>query len=768
MKLKFAKRLAITLLVAIAVVTCVAATACDSVINCSNICPICMGCKSSVCFKHTFKCGGHVGDGEICVDLCETCGNCKDETCLQHDDKCQCDDTDVKECTALCPTCGLCRNADCKQHSQKCAGHGNSQGAGVVDFYAINDFHGEVGLFSKFAGYLNDKKDGNTVLINSGDMFQGSMQSNSNSGKLLASCIDEVGFDSLTIGNHEFDWGLDKLIDLKNSSETPFLGANIYKWNANDKTWGDFADDVAQKYVVKQLDNGLRVGIIGVIGKRQITSISSTMVQSIGFKDPAEVVPSLAQELREKQNCDVVVLSAHADEGDFLSGASFDVTNYVDAVFCAHSHQEEITVKNGVVFIQGASNGRYVSNVRLKVDGGNVSVDSYKNEPYSSGWKVNQVVQSMIDNSNDKIKVEAEQQLARLDGELNYNYGVSRLVCQAIVNYCNKTGVDVDYAMCNQGRSALYGGVITYSDLYESLPFDNAVYVARVSGADFLNETKYASFWRNTESPIEADKYYTVAIIDYLLTHQNMSRNYDYFPSATKGEGSFGEPLKKEGVDNYNYRLIVKDFLLEQKNIASANYNEENVFTDKDYLYSTISLDPSQLVTPAVPQTEHDGTESDPYSVKDAVALLKTGAQYSGAYVEGVYMSGTEISYNEQYDSYSFYLWDVENNNAISIYCYGIQLSAETIQKIKSASSPVKIKICTTLKLYNGISEAFLGSEVTQSAQQNGNVASNNADFAKIEAISLKFSVKYPVTGAICNFIPQYPYSYSFADERFA
>lgn len=730
------KRLNVILLAAILAFVCLAAVACDSLTNCTNICPICLGCRSATCFKHTAKCGGHVGDGETCTDLCQVCGGCKDLTCLQHDEKCsghqsqtdctnlcsvcgKCKNPDclqhsekcgghTTQCINLCPTCGLCLDSLCKQHADKCKGHSSASGSGNVDFYAINDFHGEVDKFSQFAEYLSNRNDGNTLLINSGDMFQGSMQSNSNSGKLLAACMDEVGFDCLAIGNHEFDWGLDKLIELKNQSKTPFLGANIYNWNASTKTWGDFADDIAQKYVVRQLDNGLRVGIIGVIGKNQITSISSRMVQNIGFKDPAEVIPDLARELREKQQCDVVVVSAHADQDDFLYDSSFDVTQYADAVFCAHSHQQETTVKNGVVFIQGASNGRFVSHVRLQVNGGTVSLNDYSNESYRDSWSVNQPVQTLIDNANDKIKIQAEQQLARLDGTLDYNYGVGRLVCHAIADYCNQIGAKVDLTMCNQGRTAL-GGVVTYSDLYEALPFDNPVYVARVSGADILNEARYVNFWRNSEQPIERNKYYTVAIIDYILLHQNTNRDYDYFSSATRGEGTFGEPLKKDGVENYNYRLIVKDFLLKQGQISAANYNNTSAFTDSSLLTSTVKLDESQLIKPDFPQVENDGTKNNPYTVKDAVTLAKTGAEYKNVYVTGTFLAGGDLSYNATYGNYTFTLYYTKDNYLISLYCYGINLSAETLSKLQSGEN-VTITIFTTLKLYNDVPEAYLGN----------------------------------------------------------
>ena len=281
------------------------------------------------------------------------------------------------------------------------------EGARTVELYAINDFHGQVDKMPATAGYLAQQKNNNpnTVLINSGDMFQGSMESNSNYGQLLADCMDEVGFDCLTYGNHEFDWGLDKVRDLVNNNDFAFLGANIYEWDAQTKTWGDFADDIAQEYIVKTLDNGLKVGVIGVIGSQQITSISSQLVQTIGFKDPAEVIPPLAEELRNEQGCDVVVVSAHCGSSDLL--ASIDVSQYADAVFCAHTHREERFERNGVPILQGGSNGYNVAHIVLTVENGEVTCDTYELVPYDYSWPNLYTVEEMIDNSNEALAEEA-------------------------------------------------------------------------------------------------------------------------------------------------------------------------------------------------------------------------------------------------------------------------------------------------------------------------------------------------------------------------
>lgn len=550
----------------------------------------------------------------------------------------------------------------------------------TVDFYAINDFHGEVDKLSTVAGYLTDVKykNPNTVLLNSGDMFQGSMESNSNYGRLLASCMDDVGFDAFTFGNHEFDWGIEKLQALAQSSTTPFLGANIYKWDAKTRQFGEFASDLAQEYAIKTLPNGLKIGIIGIIGKDQITSICSTLVQGIGFKDPSEVVPQLSQKLREELHCDIVVVSAHTGEETFLKNSSFDITRYADAVFCAHTHRNEQSLKNGVPFIQGGSNGKYISHVTLSVDAnGKVSCTNRQNVNYSPNWPNKVSVQNLIDNSNEQIAAEAAEVLTNLDGALDSREGLPRLVCHAIANYVqqNYAEQNVVLTMTNQGRSNLYSGELTYSELYEAVPFDNAIYIARVSGADIWNEASYDSnfIWRISGETIENsnDVYYNIAVIDYLLFHQNSNRNYNYFPSAFNN--GF-EPIKLENdnYDVYNYRFITRDFLREQgDDFTCAPYNFANNRTDSSKLGQDVDFS-NENVLP------HGQSKDDPYTVAEALAIAQSISSYQNAqtgYVVGVVSNVSGAYVSDKGQMREIYLSEV---NGAELYVYRVYKNANS------------------------------------------------------------------------------------------
>lgn len=551
----------------------------------------------------------------------------------------------------------------------------------TVDFYAVNDFHGAVDRMSQFGGYLKSRKNENadTVILNSGDMFQGSMESNSNYGKLLTDCMGVAGFDAFTFGNHEFDWGLDNLRKLANQSSVPFLGANIYKWNAATKQFGEFASDLAKEYEIKTLPNGLKVGIIGVIGSNQITSISSNLVQTIGFKDPLPIVKEVSAKLRNQHNCDLVVVSIHAS-AETLDGSQLD--GYVDAVFSAHTHQYESGTyySCGIPFIQSSSNGEAISHIQLSVDANkNVTCLTREHVYYDSSWTNLAEAKTLIDNSNQKIEEERNEVIAYFDGYMSKPVGVPRLVSRAIAEYATSMGHDITLAMVNTARNYLPQGNVTYSDLYEAIPFDNIIYIAEVSGEDLLKEAEYGSgsefggktyanaIWRVSGEAVQSSGTYKIAIIDYLLFHQNANRDYDYFPSAFEN-GKQPVALTPADNANYNYRIITRQFLLDN-DFNVDDYMLANNRNDNSKIRQEVTLNSGGGGNDG--QTVHAGTLADPYDVSDA---LKIGAAYSShqeaplVYVKCVVCSVTDIRQSAQSGNLGgFYVTD-GNGDTILVY----------------------------------------------------------------------------------------------------
>ena len=488
-----------------------------------------------------------------------------------------------------------------------------------INIYAINDFHGAIeesgdqpGIL-KLGSYLKEKrKEENTILLNSGDMFQGSFASNYNRGAFLEDIMNDIHFDAFTIGNHEFDWGQDalkNLINRKNSTtqySTPYLGANIYNYNIETDATGDFAN-IGEKYTITTLANGLKVGIIGIIGENQITSITSSYVENLTFVDPVPVVKTLSDELKTEKGCDVVLLSAHTDEEDLLSQGLTSISpnskkKYVDAVFCAHTHQKEKTIENGVAFLQGGTKGEYVSHIKLKFENGSTTTEVYSNNSasYLTYPSIDPSIQNIYATYRTETNTIANQKVATLSKKMGRYHSdktpVMNLVTEAFGSYAlDKNGnnfASVSYSIGNVSRSYLPSGDVTYGQLFEALPFDNRVYIGTAKGADiydYLTAESYGNyanfFTRYDAAALDTKKTYRIAIIDYCVKHRNVYRALDYFPSFVE-EGY----LKKNGQD-WNYREVTKDYLATFPGTVQVNnYASSLAIHDASKLEEAITL----------------------------------------------------------------------------------------------------------------------------------------------------------------------------------
>ena len=480
-----------------------------------------------------------------------------------------------------------------------------------LQIYAINDFHGsvvpngnEAGIL-KVGSFLKEKKETeDAILINSGDLWQGSIESNLNHGELLTDCMNEIGFDCFTLGNHEFDWGAtfierNRNRKSKDNYQTPFLAANIYNYDINKKEVLDFAN-LGNKYTIKTMENGLKVGIIGVIGEDQITSISSQYADAYTFENPTPIIKELSDKLRVEQEVDVVLLSCHTNQESIKGALGEDsegitlvssVSNkrYVDAVFCAHSHYDETDYVNGVPFIQGGSNGKYISSVKLSIgSAGNISCDNYENLNATrvSYTKADETLNELVNTYKAQSDIAGSEVVGKLSGQLTKSDTLVNFVCAAIANYAAENDIEIDYAIANTGRANISGSV-TYASLYKALPFDNKIYVIEASGSDISKEARYNAMYRVNPQAINNNKRYKVAVLDYLAFHRNSRRNYDYFLEAV-----LVSEFIKSGYEIYNYRDLTADYMRSFGNatIDVSNYTDTNLHHDTSKLTTNVTF----------------------------------------------------------------------------------------------------------------------------------------------------------------------------------
>ncbi len=435
----------------------------------------------------------------------------------------------------------------------------------VVDFYAINDLHGkfcdnaaqpgvdEIGTYLE----LMSKTDDHTVLLSSGDMWQGSAESVLTNGAIMVDWMNALGFVSMTLGNHEFDWGEDPIRDNAEIADFPFLALNVYNYST-----GKLADYCTPSVMIER--GGLKIGIIGAIGDCY-SSISSDMVEDVYFKVGSELTALVkAEALKLKGNgADLVVYSIHDDTNGGYT--NYDTTlsgSYVDIVFEGHSHQAY--VKNdagGVVHIQGGGENDGLSHVEITVNAltGEKRVTE-KEVVYNNEYKNlddHIPTEEIEDKYNDIIDF-AYTVLGTVSR--NYNSGaiadyVAALYLEAgIEKWGNE--YDVVYGggfLKTRDPYDLYAGEKTYADLLSLLPFNNKLVLCKISGSNLKNkliETTNSSYHGAVKSgfnssSINSNGVYYVIVDTYTAQYKyNNLTIVEYYDETTYARDLLAEAIK--------------------------------------------------------------------------------------------------------------------------------------------------------------------------------------------------------------------------------
>ena len=494
-------------------------------------------------------------------------------------------------------------------------GQGGGQGGGgdieppgrysTIDIYATNDFHGSVeetddymGL-KKWATYLKDKGErDNTLLIDQGDTWQGSIYSNYNHGELITDVMNYIHYDARSIGNHDFDWGVEYLAAntarTYEGYRTPVLAGNVYDYNFATKAVGtNQQSQLGVKSVTYTLGNGVKVGILGGIGQDQITSICSLYTMDICFTDHIQFIKDEATHLRNDEGCNVVIASIHTGQ-DSVKYEGLE--NYVDLVLCGHTHSEESSNEGLLWYSQNEAYGQSLGHITLTYDNEINDVVETKIQCISANKIKNEVktidegVDNLVNTYNSQCESAANVTVAsNVSGNWKAGEEMANLMCKAIYDEAIKEGHnDVLLSYVNTARKSKYldeyNGVWTYADLYDCFPFDNIVYIADVTGREFKNEIKkYNNIYRSssfTDTSIVDTQTYKIAVIDYVYFHTNGNRDYDYFPQTA---GTSIVTLEK------NYREILRDWLIDN------HYNTGTQLKASDYYSSLWQHNKAQL-----------------------------------------------------------------------------------------------------------------------------------------------------------------------------
>ena len=414
-------------------------------------------------------------------------------------------------------------------------------------FFAVNDFHGAVtadnGGISVIGNYIIKYKNNypdTTVVLSSGDMFQGSAVSNMTQGAVVVDAMNQIGFDAMTVGNHEFDWGIDVIKSYNNKTSDvkasfPIICCNIFEKETNKPV------DWCDPYVVVE-KGGIKIGIIGAIGSELESSIATKMVAPYEFKDPLPYIKEYAKKLKNELGCSLVVLSVH-DNTTGINQAIADLKDeyQIDAVFNGHTHSTyagETQGSDGIVmpYIQSGSSGSSIGKITLTYNKSTKKVEQCSSE--------NIPVNKSLSNTNQEIDNIINKHSESISSVINEVIGVAGSHIDRITGARWAVNVIRDYSGCQIGfinsggiRQAAFpmtpDQVITVGKIYEMMPFDNFVKTCVMTTSQVIDaynsydvlhsdniEVKNGKLYYNGTLCSE-DQTFTVAAVDYIFDKED-------------------------------------------------------------------------------------------------------------------------------------------------------------------------------------------------------------------------------------------------------
>ena len=377
------------------------------------------------------------------------------------------------------------------------------------DFYEVSDYHGAVNYsteeetigLARLGDYFKKKRaenPGGTIVLSSGDMYQGSAESNLTHGYIVNYAMNIMGFESMTVGNHEFDWSVDWL--RKNQAlkveehQIPYLGANVY-----DKATGKILDFLKPSITIERGD--YKVGIIGTIGDGADSAIMKSLVEGLEFKGELAIAKAEAAKLRE-EGCDIVIWSSHKDVSE-LSSYGLSKTSGIDVVFGGHSHKnapsegEETMYIDGIPFLETKSYGKGISHARVTLDKATKEVKAVVGEtdtkPYAyAGLEEHSEVKKVMDLYNEYIDPIKHKVIGSTDAELDVSdtFSLTNLCVDTMALAANQWGktngeikVVASFHNAKGGvRANIAAGEIKFENVYKSFPFDNEICVIKITG----------------------------------------------------------------------------------------------------------------------------------------------------------------------------------------------------------------------------------------------------------------------------------------------
>lgn len=410
-----------------------------------------------------------------------------------------------------------------------------------VSSYKEDTFEYRLAYFSKI---VNDARNNDAyedvLLLDTGDIYQGTPHSNLTYGAAMRAAYDQMDYDAVGLGNHEFDWDVKtyatdakgtmapyEIGSYKGDSDIPVLMSNLYYKDSGERV------EFTQDYTI--VDKGdYKVGIVGWADDYS-ADIKASQIAPYTIDDNREKLKELAEEVDKK--ADIVVILAHSDPKSIAEEMDPEV---VDLVAGGHTHKNvNGTADNGIDYMQGNCYAYGYSTAEIKVNpetkdvevttpefkdispkGGDHSYLYYNN---GNNTQLDPEVTKISQAAWDAVKGEMYEVLGTVDQSITRDFideanGTSSIAGNwladmmlaatkdqnTVAAFANRGGIRANLEMVEGASSR----DITVADIYTISPFGNRILTFAITGQQMAQQLERALIGLNPEIEIDSDAAY--------------------------------------------------------------------------------------------------------------------------------------------------------------------------------------------------------------------------------------------------------------------
>ena len=419
--------------------------------------------------------------------------------------------------------------------------------AGQIVILHTNDVHGAIDGYAKVAALKAEyeAKGAEVLLMDAGDYIQGTTSVSVSKGATAVELMNLAGYDLATLGNHEFDYGMDNLQTILEKAEFGVVAANI---QLNGKAAFD-----ANK--VFELADGTKVGVFGLATPETATKANPAMIKGVTFLAGDELYACAEQQVKAltEAGCDYIICLGHLGiDSESEPNRSIDVLGKVtgiDVFIDGHSHSDYEAVKaatNGTGKVGDTlvtSTGTAAANVgvvTISKDG--ITVSSVDLSKYEGSVKAvadrAAAIKAEIEAEYGAVfaKTEVDLNGERDPGNRTEETNLGDLIADAILWQASKDGSlpvakENVVAITNGGgiRASIAKGDITKNDVNTVLPFGNTVTYVTVTGEVLLEALEASTYC----TPEAVGAFPQVAGIEFTVDTSKAYDQGEQYPGST-------------------------------------------------------------------------------------------------------------------------------------------------------------------------------------------------------------------------------------------